>query len=298
MTSVAPPLVPCPEPPAAAPRGAVLIGLIGTGIQASRSPALHEREAAAHGLRYLYQLIDLAPRGLSEAALPDLLAAAEAMGFRGLNITHPCKQAVIAHLDDLADSARAVGAVNTVLLEGGRRIGHNTDAYGFAESFRRAMPDAPRARVVQLGAGGAGAAVGAAMLQLGAGVLAIVDPERTKADALATRLAGSFGAGRAVVATSLSDALAAADGVVNASPIGMAHHPGLPLPRALLRRDLWVADVVYVPLDTELLIAARALGCRTLSGGGMAVFQAVEAFRLFTGIAPDPERMLRHFASL
>ena len=92
--------------------------------------------------------------------------------------------------------------------------------------------------------------------------------------------------------------MAAADGLINCTPTGMAKYPGLPLPAALLRPALWVAEIVYFPLETELLRAARALGCRTLDGGGMAVFQAVGAFRLFTGIEPDAGRMLRHFAAM
>jgi shikimate dehydrogenase len=286
----------------------VLVGLIGAAIQASRSPALHEREAAEQGLICFYQLIDLDRLGLGAAALPDLLRAAERVGFRGVNVTHPCKQAVIAHLDALSDEARALGAVNTVLFEDGRRIGHNTDSYGFAESFRRVMPDAPRDRVVQLGAGGAGSAVAAAALTLGVGELTLADLDTAKLRVLVDQLNGRFGAGRAravdafagddLAADHLAAAVRAADGLINATPIGMANHPGLPLPRELLRRDLWVADIVYFPLETELLRAARAIGARTFAGGGMAVFQAAEAFRLFTGRRADADRMLRHFETM
>ena len=135
----------------------VLIGLIGAGIQASRSPALHMREGAAQGLAYIYRLIDIEALGLSADGLPELIAAAHRLGFTGLNITHPCKQSVIALLDELSPDARAIGAVNTVVFAAnGQMVGHNTDWSGFAESFRRELGDAPRARVVQLGAGGAG----------------------------------------------------------------------------------------------------------------------------------------------
>ena len=146
---------------------AFLIGLIGAGIQASRSPALHEAEGAAQGVRYLYKLIDLEVLGLGAEALPELLTAAERMGFAGLNITHPCKQAVLPLLHELSPDARALGAVNTVVLRDGRRIGHNTDWFGFAESFRRGLPDVARDRVVQIGAGGAGSAVAHAALTVG-----------------------------------------------------------------------------------------------------------------------------------
>lgn len=279
-------------------RPAVLAGLIGSGIQASRTPALHEREGAEQGLRLIYRLVDLDPLGLGADALPGLLTAAERMGFGGLNITYPCKQAVLPLLDELSPDALALGAVNTVLLRDGRRIGHNTDCSGFAEAFRRGLPDVPRARVVQLGAGGAGAAVAHALLAEGVGRLAIADTEAPRAVALAGALAARFGAGRAVPCLDLAQDIAAADGLVNCTPVGMARQPGTPLPAALLRAALWVAEIVYVPLETELLRAARALGCRTLDGGGMAVFQAAGAFRLFTGREPDAARMLRHFAAM
>jgi shikimate dehydrogenase len=277
---------------------AFLCGLIGSGIQASRTPGMHEREADAQGLRYLYRLIDLATLGLDAEALPQLLTAAEWMGFDGLNITFPCKQAVIPLLHELSDDARALGAVNTVVLAGGRRIGHNTDCSGFAEGFRRGLPDVPRERVVQLGAGGAGSAVAHALVGLGVGRLAIFDTDAPRAERLAADLCQRFGAGRAVAGMDRAAALAEADGLVNTTPVGMTKLPGMPLPAELLHPRLWVAEIIYFPLDTELLRCARALGCRTLDGGGMAVFQAVGAFRLFTGVEPDAERMLAHFASM
>ena len=275
-----------------------LLGLIGAGIQASRTPGMHELEGDALGLRILYRTIDLERLGLGPEALPELLRAAERMGFCGLNVTHPCKQAVLAHLDELAPDAAALGAVNTVVLREGRRIGHNTDAWGFREALRRGLPGASLERVVQLGAGGAGAAVAHALSSLGVGELLLYDVDRRRAEALAERLAAQGAAGRIVVAPDLARALAVASGLVNATPVGMAAYPGLPLPAELLRPELWVADIVYFPLETELLRTARAIGCRTLDGSGMAVFQAVRAFELFTGRTPDPERMRRHFERL
>jgi len=272
-----------------------LVGLIGSGIQASRTPSMHEREGDEQGVRYLYRKIDIGQLGLGPEALPELLLAAERMGFNGLNITHPCKQAVIPLLDELSADARALGAVNTVVLRDGKRRGENTDWWGFAEAFRRNMTGAALDHVVQLGAG---AAVAHALLTLGVQRLTIQDVDERRAVALADGLSDRFGQGRAVACADLEAALATADGLVHCTPTGMAAHPGLPLPAALLRPALWVAEIVYFPLETELLRMARALGCRTLNGGGMAVFQAVEAFRLFTGITPDPERMLRHFASV
>lgn len=281
-------------------RRAFLVGLIGTGIQASRTPALHEQEGAAQGLRYIYKLIDLEPLGLGIDALAELIKAAEQMGFAGLNITHPCKQSVIPLLNDLSDDARALGAVNTVVLKDGKRIGHNTDWFGFAENFKRGLSNARRDHVVQLGAGGAGSAVAYAALICGVKKLTIIDVAVERAKSVVESLAARFSRDRASVAAAadLATVITTADGLINTTPIGMAKYPGLPLPATLLRPDLWVAEIIYFPMETELLRTARALGCRTLDGGGMAVFQAVEAFRLFTGIKPDAERMLRHFAAM
>jgi len=273
----------------------LLLGLIGAGIQASRTPSLHQQEGEAQGLRLVYRLIDLDKLGMGVDALPDLLLAAERMAFDGLNVTHPCKQAVLPLLHELSPDARAIGAVNTVLLRDGKRVGHNTDCPGFAENFRRGLPGALLRRVVQLGAGGAGAAVARGALQCGVRHLTVFDVEPQKAHALANRLNMQFGAGRATPGANLAAAMAASDGLINTTPVGMADYPGLPLPEELLRPALWVAEIVYFPLETELLNAARRLGCRTLDGGGMAVFQAVEAFRLFSGIVPDAERMQHHF---
>lgn len=280
------------------PQFSYRVGLIGAGIQASRTPAMHEHEAAEQRLRCEYRLIDLEKLQVGAEALPDLLKEAEGSGFAGLNITYPCKQSVLELLHVLSDDARAIGAVNTVVLSNGRRVGHNTDWWGFAESFRRELPDVQINSAVQLGAGGAGAAVAHAMLTLGARKLAIFDLDTTRARNLAADLCVRFGSGRAVAASDLAVAMATADGLIHATPTGMVKHPGLPLPVDLLRPALWVAEIVYFPLETELLREARRLGCRTMNGSGMAVFQAVEAFRLFTGIAPDAERMQRHFASM
>ncbi|MGC9537333.1 shikimate dehydrogenase [Streptomyces sp. UG1] len=277
-----------------------LVGLIGAGIGPSLSPALHEREADRQGLRYLYRLIDIDTLGVPPEAVGDLVRAARDLGFDGLNITHPCKQLAIGHLDELAPQAAALGAVNTVVFEDGRAVGHNTDVTGFAASFARGLPDVPLERVVQLGAGGAGAAVAHAMLTLGAERVTVVDALSERAVALAAALNRHFGPGRAVGATpdALPALLGRADGLVHATPTGMAAHPGLPLPAELLHPRLWVAEVVYRPLETELLRSARATGCAALDGGGMAAFQAADAFRLFTGREPDGARMLADIAEL
>lgn len=276
----------------------ILVALVGTGIQASRTPLLHEREGAEQGFRYIYKLVDLDALRLDVGALPEIITAAQRFGLAGLNITHPCKQAIIPLLDRLSPDAATIGAVNTVVFESGASVGHNTDWWGFAESFRRELHDVSLNRVIQFGAGGAGAAVAHALLNLGAQQVLLVDMNQDRARNLARKLCERFGRDRVTTDNMVDQAIASADGLVNATPVGMAKYPGMPVGAHLLRQELWVADIVYFPLETELLRTARSLGCRTMSGGGMAVFQAVAAFRLFTGCEPDAERMLRHFASM
>ena len=272
----------------------IFCGLIGSGIKDSHTPRLHEQEAAAHGLHCVYKKFDLDELRVGVEALPELLADAERLGYAGLNITYPCKQAILPLLHELSADARAIGAVNTVLLKHGRRIGYNTDSTGFAAGFRRALAGVKVERAVQLGAGGAGAAVArAAIADLGIRQLTIFDVNPAKAMELAVKLAPGAQYGE-----NLPAAMGDADGLIHCTPTGMSELPGFPLPAALLHSRHWVAEIVYVPLETALLREARSKGCRTADGSGMAVFQAAGAFKLFTGIDPDVDRMLRHFKSM
>ena len=275
----------------------LLAGLIGAGIQLSLTPAMQEEEARHHALRLHYQLIDLDLTPGAPAQLPALLTAARIMGFAGLNVTYPCKQAVIPLLDDLSPQARAMGAVNTVVIQGGRLVGHNTDGSGWAWGFRRALPGADLSCVVLLGAGGAGSAIAEAVLGLGAAQLRLVDTDAARAQALAGALNARHGH-RAVAQPVAARALEGATGLIHATPTGMAKSPGLPIPAALLRPSMWVSEIVYFPIETGLLKAARAIGCATMDGGAMAVGQAVGAFELFTGRQADAERMDKHFRRL
>ncbi|SCB58234.1 shikimate dehydrogenase [Rhizobium aethiopicum] len=273
-------------------------GLIGSGIQASLTPAMHMKEGAAQGLDYDYELIDLLKLNASPADLPRLIEDAETRGLAGLNITHPCKQLVIPLLDDLSPEARALGAVNTVVLKDNRRFGHNTDWWGFAESFRRGLPQADLSAAVQLGAGGAGVATAYAILTLGLKRLTVFDSEHERAVDLAETMSALFPEASVTAGSDLEAAMKDASGLIHATPTGMAKYPGTPLPPELLERRHWIAEIVYFPLETELLQQARRRGCRTLDGGGMAVFQAVAAFRLITEREPDAGRMLAHFKTM
>jgi shikimate dehydrogenase len=276
----------------------LLLGLIGAGIQRSMSPALHEEEGRHQGLRVHYQLIDLDAARVGVEALPELMRAVRVMGFAGLNITFPCKQAVIPLLDSLSDEARAIGAVNTVVREGDRLVGYNTDGLGWSWGFQRALPKADLARVVLLGAGGAGSACADALLRLGAAQLMIFDRDSARAAALAARLNQHLPGSRASATTDLSAALSRASGLIHATNTGMASTPGMPLDAALLRASMWVSEIVYVPLETELLKAARRAGCATSDGGHMNVGQAIRGFKLFTGRDADAARMEACFRAL
>lgn len=279
------------------PGARALVGLIGAGIQRSLTPALHEEEARHHGLRLHYQLIDLDFDREGAGVLPTLLRSARTIGFAGLNITYPCKQAVIPLLDALSDEARTMGAVNTVVCREGRLTGHNTDGSGWRWGFERTLPAADLSRVVLLGAGGAGSAIAHAVLQMGAERLVIVDHDSSRAAALAAELAPLYPGGVAAEAD-VTRAMHSASGLIHATPTGMDKLPGMPLPATLLHPALWVAEIVYFPMQTALLKAARAVGCAVVDGGTMAVGQAVGAFRLITGLEPDPDRMNAHFRRL
>lgn len=256
---------------------------------------MHEDEARAQGIKLDYRLFDFAALGMAEANLPAFISDLQAVGYAGINVTHPFKQAVIPLLDELSEGARQVGAVNTIAFRDGKRLGFNTDVIGFAESFRRGLPRVRKNVVFQAGAGGAGAATANAMLEMGANTILIHDPDEERAEHLSDALRRSFGHERAHVSGQLESDIARADGIINATPLGMAEHPGLPVAAELVRPEHWVADIVYFPLETELLRHARQIGCAVLDGGGMAVFQAAGAFEIFTGLPADADRMREQF---
>lgn len=274
------------------------LALVGAGIGGSLTPGMQEQEGRAQGLSVTYRRVDLVALGLGVDALAEVFAWARRFGLDGLNVTYPCKQAVVPLLDEVDAAAAEIGAVNTVVIREGRTTGHNTDASGFVAGLRRALPETLSDPAVLLGAGGAGSAIGYAVLAAGLPHLTVVDVERSRREALVSRLAKRFGGDRVVGAAAPDVALRRAAGVINATPIGMAAHPGLPLDAGLVRPDLWVADIVYVPIETELVRLARARGCRVVDGSGMAVHQAVAAFELFTGQPADAERMDQHFRAL
>ena len=288
----------------------LLVGLFGQNILQSLSPAMHAQEARHHGLALHYQLMEFthmnAGAGAGIEALPAMLHAVREIGFAGINVTYPFKQAILPLLDAISPEAQAIGAVNTVVFKDGRATGYNTDGYGFGTALDLALIQSGKraalGRTVLVGTGGAGAAVAHALLKLGASQLTLLDTDATKAQALAANLRAHYAQERIACATVASSeaqaAIAAADGFVNATPIGMYSHPGLCVPTEWIKPNHWVADVVYSPLNTQLLQVAAAKGCATIAGSGMAVWQGVQAFELFTGIAPDSQRMGAHFIAL
>lgn len=277
-----------------------LVGLIGEGTTHSLTPALHEQEADRQGLRYLYRTIDLTLLGRPAGDVGALLSAGRDLGFNAFNITVPAKQLVLEHLDRLSEDAARLGAVNTVLIREGKFIGHNTDYSGFGSALRRGLPEAALGSVVQLGAGGAGAAIAYALLTAGVEHLTLFDLDvrrsRDRVEALSKLFPGRKIESRPL--QEIGDALSRADGLVHATPVGMHAHPGLPLDMDLIDPKHWVADIVYRPIETQLIRAAAAKGCSVLNGGYMAVGQAVDAFRLITGVEPDGERMRKHFLEM
>jgi shikimate dehydrogenase len=270
-----------------------LAGLIGAPIAHSASPAMHEQAADALGLRCHYQLIEVAGAGREE--LRALLDGVRRLGFAGVNVTFPYKEAVVDLLDEMSPGAAAIGAVNAVVVRDGRLIGHNTDTTGFARAAAELVTESGQGIVAVIGAGGVGKAIAVALADLGVAGIRIFDADRAKADRLAVLLGAPRGI---VVAECVEDALSGAAGLVNATPVGMLPNRGTPVPDALLHDRLWVADAVYSPLWTPLLTAAKAKGADVMTGRELAIYQAADAFELFTGFAPSVVEMGNAFDSV
>lgn len=254
-------------------------GVIGSPVRHSRSPAILNAAFAAAGLDWCFLAFEVAP-----GDAPRALEGMRALGLGGLSVTMPHKDAVAAAVDDLSDDAALLGAVNCVVPAGGGALrGESTDGPGFVRSLLDAGFDPAGRRCCVLGAGGAARAVVLALARAGAAEVAVVNRTAARAEAAAA-LAG--GVGR--VATAVDPD---ADLVVNATSVGMGGDPSLPLDPALLQAGQWVADLVYVPLETPLLAAARAAGCHAVDGLGMLVHQAAVAFEIWTGEDAPVEAM-------
>ena len=248
-----------------------LAAVIGWPVRHSRSPVIHNAAFAATGLDWAYVALPVAPGDVAGA-----VAGMRHLGIEGLSVTMPHKAAVAAVVDRLSADAVALGAVNCVAREGDALVGHNTDGSGFVASLREAGVDPAGMRCVVLGAGGAARAVVRALAGAGAAWVGVHNRSAGRAEQAAL-LAGAAGA----VAT--TGDLAAADLVVNATPVGMGDDDGMPFDPARCAAHAVVADLVYHPEVTPLLAAADRAGLRTVGGLGMLVHQAAGAFRLWTG---------------
>jgi shikimate dehydrogenase len=269
-----------------------VVGLFGYPVEHSFSPLMHNRAFAQAGLDYVYVAFPVPPERVAAA-----VAALPALGLAGVNVTIPHKQVVIPQLDALSRTAELIGAVNTIeVTDGTRLIGHNTDAPGFAAALRRHGVSLVGQRLLLLGAGGAARAVAFQAALDGCREIVLCDVEEARARALAEEVGRHCAATtvRAVplVGAALGDALAGATLLVNATPLGMHGGDRYPIDLNRLHNGLFVFDLVYNPLETPLLAAARRRGVRGCNGLAMLALQGAESFAIWTGAAPPGESML------
>ncbi|MBF9034356.1 shikimate dehydrogenase [Rhodobacterales bacterium HKCCE2091] len=263
------------------------LGLIGDNIGRSQSPRLHRLAGAQSGLEVTYDR--LVPTDLGQD-FETVFETARGGGYRGLNITYPYKERVVALVALRDPVLSAIGAVNTVLFEPGGPVGHNTDYTGFKAAYRRVRGDAPPGATLMIGTGGVGRAVAFGLADLGAPWLRLVDRDAAKAEALAADLGRAFPALEIETATHPTSAGRFA-GIVNCTPVGMVGHSGTPLPRAAMAGAEWAFDAVYTPRDTEFLADAEASGLTVVSGWELFFHQGLDAWALFSGRPADPDRL-------
>jgi shikimate dehydrogenase len=275
-----------PDPAAATRPGLLKLGLIGDNIAASRAPRLHHLAGRLAGRDVRYDRLVPADMGLS---FDQVWAWAEAEGYRGLNITYPYKERAAAKVDIADPLVAAMGAVNTVLFQpGAPPRGFNTDHSGFIRAYRAARGAAPPGAICLIGAGGAGKAVGFALLALGARAIRCVDLDPDRAAGLARALRAQ---GRDCTVESGTDAVGAArgaEGLINCTPLGMEGIGGTPLPVAAMAGAAWAFDAVYTPEKTTFLQDARRAGLATLSGVELFFGQGVDAWALFSDQPVSP----------
>ncbi len=267
-----------------------LAGVVGWPVAHSRSPRLHGFWLEKHGIDGAYVPIAVRPENLAPA-----LRALPLLGFSGVNVTVPHKEAALAVVDRASDAARRIGAVNTIVIDvDGRLEGSNTDGFGFLENLAAALPEwrASDGAAVLLGAGGAARAIAAALADSGAPEIRLVNRTPERARRLAAEIGGPF---QVVAWPERAAALAEAALLVNATTLGMAGQPPLDLALSALPRGAVVNDIVYAPLETPLLAAARARGNRVVDGLGMLLHQARPGFAAWFGVAPQVTAALRDF---
>lgn len=270
--------------------GKIKSGVIGWPIDHSLSPRLHGYWLQAHNINGSYQAIAVSPQGL-----PAMLGSLAEDDFAGLNVTVPHKQAVLEHLDEISDQARRIGAVNTIVVdENNRLIGSNTDGFGFMENLKNGHPGfkAASGPAVVLGAGGAARAIVAALIDEGVPTITLINRTRRRAEKIADDLAGSI---RVVDWSARNAALADAALLVNTTTLGMTGKPPLEISLAGLPGEALVNDIVYAPLETALLQAAKARGNATVDGLGMLLHQGRPGFAAWFGVEPVVTDALRRY---
>lgn len=250
------------------------------------------------GVPLAYRVVDTDALGLGHHDLRRVIRWLVRLGFDGFSVTHPYKQRIIDLLDELSPTALDLGAVNTVTVRDGRLTGDNTDWRGFASHLAVAAPDVRNDRVLLLGAGGAGTAVAYGLLRDSTAHVTVADVDPRRAGAVVDRMTRLFGADRVALSRDTALAILSCDGLVNATPRGMTSQPGVPIAPSLVRPDMWVADIIYIPRLTELVQLCAAKGCRTIPGAGMAAYTAAHTFEVFTGVAPDLTEVTRHLDRL
>ena len=266
----------------------IRLGLIGDNIAASHAPRLHALAGALRGIEIRYDLLVPAELGLGFDALFERCADGS---YHGINVTHPYKERAAMRVEIENPLVRSMGAVNLVRFDQDGPRGFNTDHSGFLAAFRSKFVTEMPGAVCQIGAGGAGRAIGFALAELGAAAIRLVDVERSRARALAGALRSTYPGLDAAAAASLDEAAAGACGLVNCSPVGMAGHDGTPVPRPLMQGAAWVFDAVYTPVRTRFLADAEASGLDTLSGYELFFHQGADGFEIFLGEAIDRTRL-------
>ncbi len=266
-----------------------LAGVMGWPVAHSHSPRLHGYWLQHHGVDGVYLPLPVRP-----AAFARVLSALVELGFRGVNVTVPHKQAALAACDEVEPVARRIGAVNTIVLSGGRTRGSNSDGYGFLENLRQGAPGwrPEAAPAVVLGAGGAARAVVAALADAGAPEIRLLNRTRARAEALARDVGGAITLGDWA---DRDRVLEDAGLLVNTTTLGMTGAASLEIDLAGLPAGALVNDVVYTPLETPLLAAARARGNPAVDGLGMLLHQARPGFAAWFGVEPEVTTELRAF---
>lgn len=262
------------------------LGLIGQAIAASRSPSLHMMLGELKQLPVDYQL--QVPEDDTAESFNAKLTEIRALGFVGTNVTFPYKQIAIDSADEVNDAVKKVGASNTLLLKNGKVCAFNTDYTGFIRGYKSRMGhsldgNVPAGKVLMIGAGGVGRAIGFALFEVGATEVLVTDLSERNAQSLVDAINEAGYKARVVAKADIAAAAAEVDGLVNCTPVGHLKTPGMPLAAELIQGQKWAFDAVYTPMDTEFLIEANKKGLQIVSGFDLFFYQGIDAFEIFTG---------------